>query len=116
MPRGCDYGTIHLKKEVWSYPRLESCYETTLPTFLGTYFKHNFGVYRETLACIVEVCVSMRRQNMTMHAAVPLRKQVVMALYWLASSAKDGTVANVFKVSQLLVHNTYREFIGIIAG
>ncbi|KAL1475404.1 hypothetical protein MTO96_019820 [Rhipicephalus appendiculatus] len=98
------------ERSVWAYPREVSWYETTLPHLPDNVFKGNFRVNRCTFDYIVSVCGSMRRLDTNMRMAIPLRKRVAIALYRLATSAEDRSVANIFGVGRSTVNLVFREF------
>ncbi|KAL1481870.1 hypothetical protein MTO96_050373 [Rhipicephalus appendiculatus] len=98
------------ERSVWAYPREVSWYETTLPHLPDNVFKGNFRVNRCTFDYIVSVCGSMRRLDTNMRMAIPLRKRVAIALYRLATSAEDRSVANVFGAGRSTVNLVFREF------
>ncbi|KAH6932596.1 hypothetical protein HPB50_008017 [Hyalomma asiaticum] len=95
---------------VWAYPREVSWYETTLPHVPDNVFKENFRVNRATFDYIVSVCESMRRLDTNMRKAIPLKKDVAIALYRLATSAEDRSVGNIFGVGRSTVNLVFREF------
>ncbi|CAN7977398.1 unnamed protein product [Ixodes persulcatus] len=92
------------ERHVWAYPRARSWYETTLPYFPESTFRENFRLDRSTFRYIVSVCECMRRNNTNMRQTIPLEKRVAIALYRLATSAEDRTVANLFGVSRSSVN------------
>ncbi|KAG0435871.1 hypothetical protein HPB47_018278 [Ixodes persulcatus] len=102
------------ERHVWAYPRARSWYETTLPYFPERTFRENFRLDRSTFRYIVSVCECMRRNNTNMRQAIPLEKRVAIALYRLATSAEDRTVANLFGVSRSFVNIIFREFCGVL--
>ncbi|XP_077507836.1 uncharacterized protein LOC144118947 [Amblyomma americanum] len=98
------------ERSVWTYPRETSWYETTLPHLPESGFRENFRMTRSTFQYIVGVCECMKRRDTNMRKAIPLRKRVAIAIYRLATSAEERTVANVFGVSRSSVNNIVREF------
>ncbi|KAG0441425.1 hypothetical protein HPB47_015952 [Ixodes persulcatus] len=102
------------ERHVWAYPRARSWYETTLPYFPESTFRENFRLDRSTFRYIVSVCECMRRNNTNMRQAIPREKRVAIALYRVATSAEDRTVANLFGVSRSSVNIIFREFCGVL--
>lgn len=102
------------ERHVWAYPRARSWYETTLPYFPESTFRENFRLDRSTFRYVVSVCECMRRNNTNMRQAIPLEKRVAIALYRLATSAEDRTVANLFGVSRSSVNIIFREFCEVL--
>ncbi|KAH7982259.1 hypothetical protein HPB52_003548 [Rhipicephalus sanguineus] len=57
----------------------------------------------------------MKRQDTVMRKAISLDKRVAIALYRLATSAEERTVANLFGVSRSSVDLIFREFCGALS-
>nr|XP_037270386.1 uncharacterized protein LOC119162001 [Rhipicephalus microplus] len=89
-------------------------YERTLSKLPESKFHENFRVNRSTFKYLVSVCEGMKRKDTVMRKAIPLDKCVAIALYRLATSAEDRTVANLFAVSRSSVNNNVREFRGAV--
>lgn len=102
------------KRQIWMYPRENSWYEATLPQLPDSQFRENFRINRCTFNYIVSVCESMKRQDTVMRKAISLDKRVAIALYRLATSAEDRTVANLFGVSRSSVNLIFREFCDVV--
>ncbi|KAH7987844.1 hypothetical protein HPB52_024908 [Rhipicephalus sanguineus] len=56
----------------------------------------------------------MKRQDTVMRKAISLDKRVAIALYRLATSAEERTVANLFGVSRSSVNLIFREFCDVV--
>lgn len=56
----------------------------------------------------------MKRQDTVMRKAISLDKRVTIALYRLATSAEDRTVANLIGVSRSSVNLIFREFCDVV--
>lgn len=102
------------ERMVWAYPREASWYESTLPHLPESAFRENFRMTRGTFRYILNVCESMRRLDTNMRKAIPLHKRVAIAIYRLATSAEERTVANVFGVSRSSVNLIVKEFCEVV--
>lgn len=102
------------ERRSWAYPRGQSWYETTVPHLLDSEFKAHFRVTRSTFRYIQSVCECMQRQDTAMRIAVPLDKRVAVALYRLASSAEERTIANAFGLGRSTVNTIFREFCAVV--
>ncbi|KAH6944469.1 hypothetical protein HPB50_003293 [Hyalomma asiaticum] len=102
------------ERDVWSYLRAQCWYEETLPRFPDSVFRENFRLNWNTFRYIASVCASMERQDTNMRKAIPLAKRIAIALYRLATSAEDRTVANLFGVSRSSVNIIFREFCSVV--
>lgn len=87
------------ERHVWSYLWAQSWYEETLTHFPDSIVRKNFRLHRNMFHYIVSMCASMERQDTNVQKAIPLAKSIATALYRLAISAEDGTVANLFGIS-----------------
>lgn len=102
------------ERQIWMYPCGNMWYEGTLPQLPDSKFRENFRVNRCTFNYILSVCEGMKRQDTVMRKAISLDKRVAIALYRLATSAEDRTVANLFGVSRSSVNLIFREFCDVV--
>ncbi|CAN7945902.1 unnamed protein product [Ixodes hexagonus] len=100
-----------IERELWSYQRGESWFETTLPHLGERNFKACFRVLPCTFRYLVDVCRPvMERQATNMRQPISVEKRVAIGLYKLCSTAEDRTIAHLFGVGRSTVNGIYREF------
>lgn len=89
-------------------------YEGTLPQLPDSKFRENFCVTRCTFNYILSVCEGVKRQDTVMPKAISSDKRVAIALYCLATSAENRTLANLFGVSRSSQNLIFREFCDVV--
>ncbi|CAN7981050.1 unnamed protein product, partial [Ixodes pacificus] len=110
-------GVERIERELWSYDRGESWFETTLPHLGDKNFKACFRVLPCTFRYLVDVCrPAMTREETNMRKAISVEKRVAIGLYKLCSTAEDRTIAHLFGVGRSTVNGIYREFCATVVA
>ncbi|KAG0433468.1 hypothetical protein HPB47_019879 [Ixodes persulcatus] len=110
-------GVERIERELWSYERGESWFETTLPHLGDKNFKACFRVLPCTFRYLVDVCrPAMTREETNMRTAISVEKRVAIGLYKLCSTAENRTIAALVGVGRSTVNRIYREFCATVVA
>ena len=93
-------------RNCWMRPNSDDWFILADSTFKREQWYENFRDTRDTSTIILnEIEHDIAKQDTTMRKAVPMRKKLVMTLYYFASTAEFRTIANLFGVSRAFLCN-----------
>ena len=95
---------VYVDRSCWMVERSNVWFEMVERTFTDKEWYNNFRLSKETFEYIVsEIENEITRKDTRMRKAIPSRKRVAIALYYLGSTAEYRTIANLFGVSSSFV-------------
>ncbi|KAG0413154.1 hypothetical protein HPB47_009696, partial [Ixodes persulcatus] len=97
-------GVERIERELWSYERGESWFETTLPHLGDRNFNACFRAF------------PMAREETKIRKAISVEKRVAIGLHNLSSTAEDRTIAHLFGVGRSTVNRIHREFCATVVA
>ena len=90
---------VFVVRSCWMVERSSVWFDMVERTFTDKEWYDNFRVSKETFEYIVfEIENEIARKDTRIRKAIPSRKRVAIALYYLGSTAEYRTIANLFGV------------------
>nr|XP_044250726.1 uncharacterized protein LOC123003171 [Drosophila takahashii] len=102
--------TFQYLTKVPSLPRLGTFWEEDVPRNSDEFFKENFRLKRSAFNVLVDRLPNLREKDSPYRLAIPLEKQIAIALYTLGSSSDFLTIGNKLGVSKAMVCRILTKF------
>ncbi|XP_046384664.1 putative nuclease HARBI1 [Ischnura elegans] len=98
-------------RRAWRFVRAQGFWERDVPAWPEDVFQKTFRLCRETFSIICrDLGETLARQDTQMREAIPVRKKVAIALYFLKSGSDYGVVGMTFGVGRSTVSAIVEEF------